>query len=81
LNKCDDPDIRRISAGFELDLEILAKGFLLLEFSNLYELLRQHTSLPWKSACNKSAGAVQPELSQFRHQGHALPLPYQRALS
>jgi len=40
LNKSDDADICGISPGLDLDLEILAEGFLLLELSDLDELLR-----------------------------------------
>jgi hypothetical protein len=39
LNQHYHSYIRRIDAGFELELETPAKGFLLLKLSNLYEFL------------------------------------------
>jgi hypothetical protein len=40
LDKSDDADICGIRPGLELDLKILAEGFLLLELSDFDELLR-----------------------------------------
>ena len=39
MNQSNNPDVRGIGTGLELDLKILTEAFLLLQLANLYKLL------------------------------------------